>query len=79
MKKIIVDYKITPENAGELGLIWYQDYIYDSEAPEIANRGIKGEVERGEVVLGSSATPAGEINNMVGIYIKISELPEDKK
>ncbi len=71
MTKITVNTDITPENAGEFGLIWDQDYIYDPEAPEIANRGIKEEVGQGEIVLGSCATPEGESMNMVGIYVKV--------
>jgi len=73
MTKIIVNYKITPENAGEFGLIWDQDYIYDPEAPTGVNRNIEEMIEQG-IVLGSPATPGGEENHMVGLYKKIAGL-----
>lgn len=70
MKKIVVDYKITPENAEDFGLVWKQDYIYDPEAPKGVNKNIEELIKRGGV-LGSPANPHGEINNMVGIYNKV--------
>lgn len=72
--KINVNHNVTPENAHLFRLTWWMDYVYDPEAPEIANKDIKEETERGDIVLGSCATPDGKSMHMVGIYKRLNHL-----
>lgn len=65
---ISIDKTLTPENAVSRGYIWWKDTIYDTEAPLEAMQDIVDMTNCG-YVLGKCATPDGEQNNFVGVYI----------
>lgn len=68
--KIRIRQDLTPENAKQLGFVWWKDTIYDLEAPKEAMEHIVEMVESGEWVLGTPAT-RDPIGTMVGLYKKL--------
>lgn len=69
-KDIEIDNSLTPDNASSKNMIWIQDIIFDSEAPEEAKIDIRKYIEEG-YVLGKCASSTST-NNFVGLYKKIS-------
>lgn len=60
---------LNPSNCDQQGYVWFQDVIFDPEAPEIANRDILEILETGDYALGLPAINARD-NNFVGLYKK---------
>ena len=71
MNKLVVRVEITPENARSYGYIWWQDGIYDPEAPDGVYDDLVELVEEGWIL----GQPAGRMgsDSAEGLYRPIEE------
>ena len=67
MIKFQIDEELTPENSKEKGFEWWQDTIYDPEAPEQVNNEFIALIKKGWK-LGKPASKGLEQNCGVGLY-----------
>ena len=67
MAKVFIDETLTIENCKSKGFEWWQDTIYDLEAPKGANNEFEQFITRGWK-FGRPSSKNFEQNNSVGLY-----------